>query len=155
MGLERTLILIKPDAVQRRLIGRVISRIEDKGLSIIGLKLLQVTPEISRLHYAEHVSKPFYPELEAFITSGPLVALAIEGPEAITVMRTLMGKTNAREAAPGTIRGDLGASRQMNLIHGSDGPESAARELAIYFGAGELVGAPTLLSSVLWAKEEQ
>ncbi len=155
MGLERTLILIKPDAVQRRLIGRVISRIEDKGLSIIGLKLLQVTPEISRLHYAEHVSKPFYPELEAFITSGPLVALAIEGPEVITVMRTLMGKTNAREAAPGTIRGDLGASRQMNLIHGSDGPESAARELAIYFGAGELVGAPTLLSSVLWAKEEQ
>jgi len=155
MGLERTLILIKPDAVQRRLIGRVISRIEDKGLSIIGLKLLQVTPEISRLHYAEHVSKSFYPELEAFITSGPLVALAIEGPEAITVMRTLMGKTNAREAAPGTIRGDLGASRQMNLIHGSDGPESAARELAIYFGAGELVGAPTLLSSVLWAKEEQ
>jgi nucleoside-diphosphate kinase len=155
MGLERTLILIKPDAVQRRLIGRVISRIEDKGLSIIGLKLLQVTPEISRLHYAEHVSKSFYPELEAFITSGPLVALAIEGPEAITVMRTLMGKTNAREAAPGTIRGDLGASRQMNLIHGSDGPESAARELAIYFGAGELVAAPTLLSSVLWAKEEQ
>ncbi|MEY4185768.1 MAG: Nucleoside diphosphate kinase [Planctomycetota bacterium] len=155
MALERTLILIKPDAVQRRLIGRVITRIEDKGLSIIGLKLLQVTPEISRLHYAEHVSKPFYPELESFITSGPLVALAIEGPEAITVMRTLMGKTNAREAAPGTIRGDLGASRQMNLIHGSDSPESAQRELAIYFRADELVSAPTLLTSVLWAKEEQ
>jgi nucleoside-diphosphate kinase len=155
MGLERTLILIKPDAVQRRLIGRVITRIEDKGLSIIGLKLLHVTPEISRLHYAEHVSKPFYPELESFITSGPLVALAVEGPEAITVMRTLMGKTNAREAAPGTIRGDLGASRQMNLIHGSDGPESAQRELAIYFRSDELVSAPTLLTSVLWAKEEQ
>lgn len=155
MALERTLILIKPDAVQRRLIGRVITRIEDKGLSIIGLKLLQVTPEISRLHYAEHVSKSFYPELESFITSGPLVALAIEGPEAITVMRTLMGKTNAREAAPGTIRGDLGASRQMNLIHGSDSPESAQRELAIYFRADELVLAPTLLSGVLWAKEEQ
>jgi nucleoside-diphosphate kinase len=155
MGLERTLILIKPDAVQRRLIGRVITRIEDKGLSIIGLKLLHVTPEISRLHYAEHVSKPFYPELESFITSGPLVALAVEGPEAITVMRTLMGKTNAREAVPGTIRGDLGASRQMNLIHGSDGPESAQRELAIYFRSDELVSAPTLLTSVLWAKEEQ
>jgi nucleoside-diphosphate kinase len=155
MALERTLILIKPDAVQRRLIGRVITRIEDKGLSIIGLKLLQVTPEISRLHYAEHVSKSFYPELESFITSGPLVALAIEGPEATTVMRTLMGKTNAREAAPGTIRGDLGASRQMNLIHGSDSPESAQRELAIYFRADELVSAPTLLSGVLWAKEEQ
>ncbi|MFN9040530.1 MAG: nucleoside-diphosphate kinase, partial [Planctomyces sp.] len=122
---------------------------------IIGLKLLQVTPEISRLHYAEHVSKSFYPELESFITSGPLVALAIEGPEAITVMRTLMGKTNAREAAPGTIRGDLGASRQMNLIHGSDSPESAQRELAIYFRADERVSAPTLLSGVLWAKEEQ
>lgn len=155
MALERTLILIKPDAVQRRLIGRVITRIEDKGLSIIGLKLLQVTPEISRLHYAEHVAKPFYPELESFITSGPLVALAIEGPDAITVMRTLMGKTNAREAAPGTIRGDLGASRQMNLIHGSDSPESAQRELAIYFRSDELVAAPTLLSGVLWAKEEQ
>jgi len=155
MGLERTLILIKPDAVQRRLIGRVITRIEDKGLSIIGLKLLHVTREISRLHYAEHVSKPFYPELESFITSGPLVALAVEGPEAISVMRTLMGKTNAREAAPGTIRGDLGASRQMNLIHGSDGPESAQRELAIYFRSDELVSAPTLLTSVLWAKEEQ
>jgi len=155
MGLERTLILIKPDAVQRRLIGRVITRIEDKGLSIIGLKLLHVTPEISRLHYAEHVSKPFYPELESFITSGPLVALAVEGPEAITVMRTLMGKTNAREAVPGTIRGDLGASRQMNLIHGSDGPESAQRELVIYFRSDELVSAPTLLTSVLWAKEEQ
>jgi len=155
MALERTLILIKPDAVQRRLIGRVVTRIEDKGLSIIGLKLLQVTPEISRLHYAEHVSKPFYPELESFITSGPLVALAVEGPEAITVMRTLMGKTNAREAAPGTIRGDLGASRQMNLIHGSDGPESAQRELAIYFRSDELVSAPGLLTSVLWAKEEQ
>ncbi|MFM7165988.1 MAG: nucleoside-diphosphate kinase [Planctomycetaceae bacterium] len=153
--MERTLILIKPDAVQRRLIGRVITRIEDKGLSIIGLKLLHVTPEISRLHYAEHVSKPFYPELESFITSGPLVALAVEGPEAITVMRTLMGKTNAREAVPGTIRGDLGASRQMNLIHGSDGPESAQRELAIYFRSDELVSAPTLLTSVLWAKEEQ
>lgn len=155
MALERTLILIKPDAVQRRLIGRVITRIEDKGLSIIGLKLLQVTPEISRLHYAEHVSKSFYPELESFITSGPLVALAIEGPEAITVMRTLMGKTNAREAAPGTIRGDLGASRQMNLIHGSDGPDAAKREIATYFRDSEIVSAPTGLAPYLWAKEEE
>lgn len=155
MALERTLILAKPDAVQRRLIGRIVSRIEDKGLSLVGMKMLQVTPELSRQHYAEHVSKPFYPDLEAFITSGPVVAMVVEGPEAITVMRTLMGKTNARESAPGTIRGDLGASRQMNLIHGSDGPDAAKREIATYFSENELVSAPGILTSVLWAKEEE
>ncbi|MEI7701846.1 MAG: nucleoside-diphosphate kinase [Planctomycetia bacterium] len=155
MALERTLILAKPDAVQRRLIGRIVSRIEDKGLSIVGMKMLQVTPELSRQHYAEHVSKSFYPELEAFITSGPVVAMVVEGPEAITVMRTLMGKTNARESAPGTIRGDLGASRQMNLIHGSDGPDAAKNEIATYFKENELVSAPGILTSVLWAKEEE
>lgn len=155
MALERTLILAKPDAVQRRLIGRIVSRIEDKGLSLVGMKMLQVTPELSRQHYAEHVSKSFYPDLEAFITSGPVVAMVVEGPEAITVMRTLMGKTNARESAPGTIRGDLGASRQMNLIHGSDSPEAAKREIATYFGENELVSAPGILTSVLWAKEEE
>ncbi|MEY2724975.1 MAG: Nucleoside diphosphate kinase [Planctomycetota bacterium] len=154
MALERTLILAKPDAVQRRLVGRIITRIEDKGLSIIGMKMLQVTPQLSQLHYAEHVTKPFYPDLEAFITSGPVVALVVEGPEAITVMRNLMGKTNARESAPGTIRGDLGASRQMNLIHGSDGPDSAKREISIYFRPEELVSPPTALAPLLWAPEE-
>ncbi|MFM7036855.1 MAG: nucleoside-diphosphate kinase [Planctomycetaceae bacterium] len=155
MALERTLILAKPDAVQRRLVGRIITRIEDKGLSIVGLKMLLVTPELSKLHYAEHVAKFFYPDLEAFITSGPVVALVVEGPEAITVMRNLMGKTNARESAPGTIRGDLGASRQMNLIHGSDGPEAAKREIAIYFKPEELVAPPKALASLLWAPEEE
>lgn len=155
MALERTLILVKPDAVQRRLIGRIVSRIEDKGLSIVGMKMIQVTPELSKQHYAEHVAKPFYPDLEAFITSGPVVALVVEGPEAITVMRTLMGKTNARESAPGTIRGDLGASRQMNLIHGSDGPDAARREIATYFKDCEIVSAPTGLAPYLWAKEEE
>ncbi|MEN9557308.1 MAG: hypothetical protein RLZZ232_3594 [Planctomycetota bacterium] len=155
MALERTLILAKPDAVQRRLVGRIVTRIEDKGLSLVGMKMLQVTPELSRQHYAEHVNKPFYPDLEAFITSGPVVAMVVEGPEAIAVMRTLMGKTNARESAPGTIRGDLGASRQMNLIHGSDGPEAAKREIATYFRENELVSAPGMLAAALWAKEEE
>jgi len=154
MALERTLILVKPDGVQRRLIGRIVSRIEDKGLSIIAMKMLQVTPELSKRHYAEHVAKPFYGELEAFITSGPVVAMVIEGPEAITVMRTLMGKTNSRESAPGTIRGDLGASRQMNLIHGSDGPDAAAKEIATYFQPQEIVSAPKTLIPHLWANEE-
>jgi nucleoside-diphosphate kinase len=154
MALERTLILVKPDGVERRLVGTIIGRIESKGLSLVGLKMLQVTPELSQQHYAEHVEKPFYPELEAFITSGPVVAMVVEGPEAISVMRTLMGSTNARQSAPGTIRGDFGSSRQMNLIHGSDGPESAVREIGIYFTPAEIVAAPQLLASVLWAADE-
>lgn len=145
MATERTLILFKPDAVQRRLMGQLLGRIETKGLRIVGLKMLKVTPELSRQHYAEHVEKPFYPLLEEFITSGPVVALVAEGPEAISVMRTLMGPTNGREAAPGTIRGDFGQSRQMNLMHGSDGPEAAAREIGIYFDDAELIDyTPTL-----------
>lgn len=139
MALERSLLLVKPDGVQRKLVGRLITRIEDKGLQIVGLKMLQVTPELSAQHYAEHVEKPFYPMLEEFITSAPVVAICVEGPEAIAVMRTLMGPTNGREAAPGTIRGDFGASRQMNLMHGSDGPEAAATEIAVYFKPEELV----------------
>ena len=154
MPLERTLILVKPDGVQRRLIGRIVTRIEDKGLSLIGMKMMQVTPELSKQHYAEHVAKSFYKDLEAFITSGPVVAMVVEGPEAIAVMRTLMGKTNSRESLPGTIRGDLGASRQMNLIHGSDGPEAAQREIATYFKPDEIVAAPEALAPHLWASEE-
>ena len=116
--------------------------------------MLQVTPELSKQHYAEHVAKPFYKDLEAFITSGPVVAMVVEGPEAISVMRTLMGKTNSRESLPGTIRGDLGVSRQMNLIHGSDGPEAAAREIGTYFCHGEIVAPPNALADHMWAKEE-
>ncbi|MBX3436229.1 MAG: nucleoside-diphosphate kinase [Planctomycetaceae bacterium] len=152
--MERSLILFKPDAVQRRLCGRLLSRIEDKGLSLVGLKLMRITPELSRQHYAEHVSKPFYPHLEKFITAGPVVALVVEGPGAVAVMRTLMGPTNGRDAAPGTIRGDFGHSRQMNLIHGSDSVESAAREIAIYFQESELVSYDLTLATWLAAPDE-
>lgn len=155
MGVERTLILFKPDAVQRRLCGKLLSRIEDRGLRIVGLKMLQVTPELSKKHYAEHVSKPFYPHLESFITSGPIVALAVEGPEAIRVMRETMGKTNSRDAATGTIRGDYSVSRQMNLIHGSDGPEAATRELALYFQPGELISWTSPLDDLMLAPDER
>jgi nucleoside-diphosphate kinase len=139
MPAERTLILFKPDAVQRRLCGELLSRIENKGLKIVGLKMMQVTPELSKNHYAEHISRPFYPLLESFITAGPVVALVAEGPEAVSVMRTMMGPTNGRQAAPGTIRGDFGISRQMNLVHGSDSVEAAQREIAIYFRPDELI----------------
>ena len=155
MPSERSLILFKPDAVERRLCGKLLSRIEDKGLNIVGLKLIKVTPDLAKQHYAEHVEKPFYPDLESFITSGPVVALVVEGPEAIAVMRTLMGKTNGRESAPGTIRGDYGVSRQMNLIHGSDGPEAAAREISIYFTEAELIPHEPTLANWLTAADER
>jgi len=138
MATERSLLLFKPDAIQRRLAGRILTRIEEKGYKIIGLKMLRVTPELARQHYAEHVEKPFYPNLESFITAAPVIALIVEGPEAISVMRGMMGSTNGRESAPGTIRGDFGSSRQMNLIHGSDSPDAAAREIDIYFRPEEI-----------------
>lgn len=155
MANERSLILFKPDAVQRRLCGELLSRIEKRGLKIVGLKMLMVTKELSAQHYAEHVEKPFYPLLEEFITSGPVVALVVEGPEAISVMRTMMGSTNGRESALGTIRGDFGLSRQMNLIHGSDGPEAAAREIPIYFKAEELIEYDTTLAGWVCADDER
>jgi nucleoside-diphosphate kinase len=155
MGLERTLILCKPDAVQRRLVGEIYGRFERKGLKIVGLKLLQVTSELARQHYAEHVEKPFYPDLEEFITSGPVVAICAEGPEAISVVRSMMGSTNGRESAVGTIRGDLGLSRQMNLVHGSDGPEAAAKEIGIYFSDTELIDYPTTLEGWVCADDEK
>ncbi|HCS51444.1 nucleoside-diphosphate kinase [Rubinisphaera sp.] len=154
MPQEQTLILFKPDAIQRRLIGALLTRIENKGYKIAGLKMLQVTPELARKHYEEHVEKPFYPHLESFITSAPVVALVVEGPDAISVMRTMMGSTNGREASPGTIRGDYGTSRQMNLIHGSDGPEAAKREIPIYFQENELCDYSLSLASSLMASDE-
>jgi len=155
MALERTLVLLKPDAVTRRLCGEILRRFETRGLKLVGLKLLRVTPELSRKHYAEHVNKPFYPQLEEFITAGPLVAVALEGPEAITVVRAMLGPTNGRQAAPGTIRGDFGLSRQMNLVHGSDGPDAASRELAIYFRSDELFGYETPLDGWTLANDEK
>jgi len=154
MASERTLILLKPDALERRLAGRLISRIEVKGLSIVGMKMLQVTPELSRKHYAEHVNKPFYPLVEQFITSGPVIALVAEGPDAVTVVRAMMGPTNGRQAPPGTIRGDYGVSRQMNLMHGSDGPDAAKREIAIYFAPHELISPKAALTPWLFAADE-
>jgi nucleoside-diphosphate kinase len=150
--MERTLILLKPDCVQRRLMGRVISRFEDKGFNIIAMKMMQVTPVLAKKHYAEHVAKPFYPGLEAFITGGPIVAAVIEGLEAIRVVREILGATSGLNAAAGTIRGDYSSSRQMNLVHASDGPDAAAREIALYFKpdeicAGELTLAPWLRAS--------
>jgi nucleoside-diphosphate kinase len=155
MATERSLILFKPDAVQRRLCGRLLSRIEERGLKIVGLKMLRVTPELSKKHYAEHVNKPFYPLLEEFITAAPVVALVVEGPEVIKVMRDMLGPTNGRNAAPGTIRGDYGVSRQMNLVHGSDGPEAAKREIAIYFRADELCDYEPTLGAWVCAEDER
>ena len=146
--METTLVLLKPDCVQRRLIGEIIGRFERKGLNVVGMKMLRVTPELSRQHYAEHVSKPFYPNLEDFITSAPIVAMAIEGLEAIRVVREMLGATNGLKAAPGTIRGDYSSSRQMNLVHASDSPGSAARELALYFPGEQICRySPTLVGS--------
>jgi nucleoside-diphosphate kinase len=137
LGMQRTLVLLKPDCVQRRLMGKIIGRFEDKGLRIAAMKMLQVTPELSRQHYAEHVEKPFYPSLESFITSAPVVAMAIDGLEAIQVVRDILGATSGLRAAAGTIRGDYSSSRQMNLVHASDSEASAARELELYFNADE------------------
>ncbi|TWT57972.1 Nucleoside diphosphate kinase [Thalassoglobus neptunius] len=154
MALEKSLILLKPDAVQRRLCGEIISRLEKKGLKLVGMKMLVVTKELAAKHYEEHVEKPFYPLLEEFITSGPVVAIVVQGPEAVSVVRGMMGKTNGRESAPGTIRGDFGLSRQVNLIHGSDSPEAAARETAIYFQPEELVEYSSSLDSWVCASDE-
>ena len=130
---QRSFVLIKPDAVRRGLVGAVLSRLETKGLTIVALQLRQVTEELADTHYAEHVERPFYPPLRRFITSGPSVALIVEGDEAIDVVRTLNGATDGRKAAPGTIRGDFSLSNRENLVHGSDSPESAAREIALWF----------------------
>ena len=136
--MQRTFILLKPDCVQRRLMGQVISRFEQKGLNIVAMKMLRITPELAKQHYAEHVEKGWYPTLEAFITGGPVVAAVVEGLEAIKVVRDMLGATNGLNAAPGTIRGDYSSSRQMNLVHGSDGPEAAQREIALYFKNEEI-----------------
>lgn len=152
--MERTLILLKPDCVERRLIGRILARFEDKGFNIVAMKMLQVTPELARQHYAEHVSKPFYPALEKFITGAPVVAAIIEGLEAIRVVRDLLGATSGLKAAPGTIRGDFSSSRQMNLVHASDGPEAATREIGLYFRKEEICSFALTITPWLRASDE-
>jgi len=136
---ERTLVLVKPDGVQRQLTGRIIARFEERGLKIVGLKLVQVDRDLAERHYAVHKGKPFFDGLVAFITSSPLVAMALEGPNAIGMVRTMVGATKPTEAAPGTIRGDLAVEMGQNLIHASDGPETAVAELALWFASTELV----------------
>ena len=131
--MERTLILLKPDTVERQLVGTVLSRFEQKGLKIVAMRMLHFTPELARKHYADHVGKDFYPGLEAYITSGPVVAAILEGVDAIAVVRRMIGPTNGAEAPAGTIRGDFALTSQRNLVHASDSPAAAERELKIFF----------------------
>ena len=138
--MERTLVLVKPDGVQRGLVGEIVARFERKGLKVVGLRLMQVEPELAERHYAVHAGKHFYAGLIEFITSGPVAAVALEGPDAIATVRRMVGRTMPNEAEPGTIRGDLGISGLRNLIHASDAPETAAAELELWFGADALVG---------------
>jgi nucleoside-diphosphate kinase len=130
---DRTLVLCKPDAVERKLVGEIIRRIEAKNLTIVALELRELEVDVAEVHYEEHDGKPFFTDLVEFITRSPLVAMVVEGPDAQPVVRTLMGVTNPRDAAPGTIRGDLAIELTENLIHGSDSPESALREIALFF----------------------
>ncbi len=138
-NVERTLFLVKPDGVRRGLSGEILGRLERKGLKVVGAKLLRVPPELAQRHYAEHQGKPFYPALIQHITSGPVLALAVEGRSAVAVVRLLIGATNPQLANPGTVRGDLALGLTPNLVHASDSLESAARELALYFAPDEVL----------------
>lgn len=137
--MERTLLILKPDAVQRGLIGRIIARFEDKGLTIAAMKLMHIPTDLAERHYAPHHGKPFYAGLIDYITSGPVVVMVVAGQRAVDMSRRLMGKTFGFEAEPGTIRGDFGASKTFNLIHGSDSPQAAEQEIALYFTSAELL----------------
>ncbi|WP_124727329.1 nucleoside-diphosphate kinase [Staphylospora marina] len=137
--MEKTFIMVKPDGVQRGLIGEVVSRFEKKGWQLVGAKFMTVSRELAEKHYAEHKEKPFFGELVDFITSGPVFAMVWQGHNVIAGARQMMGKTNPADAAPGTIRGDFGVNVAMNIVHGSDSPESAEREIALWFGNEELV----------------
>jgi nucleoside-diphosphate kinase len=137
--MERTFIIVKPEGVQRGLIGHIITRFEQRGLKIVGLKLIAITPELAERHYGVHRGKPFYAGLVKHITSGPVVVGVVEGPRAISVVRTTMGATNAAEAIPGTIRGDYALEIGFNIIHGSDGPETASQEINLFFKPEELL----------------
>jgi len=136
---ERTLVLIKPDGVQRLLTGRILGRYEDRGLKLVGLKLIHVSADLAERHYAVHREKPFFRGLVEFITSAPLVAAVLEGPNAIAVVRAMNGATRPHEAAPGSIRGDFALETAQNLVHASDSPESAAAEIALWFASSELL----------------
>jgi len=136
--METTLLIVKPDGVQRGLVGQIVGRFEDKGLQLVGMKMMTISQELAAEHYKDHQSKPFYPGQVRFMTSSPVVAFAVRGLGAIAICRKMMGATFGPNAEPGTIRGDLGASNSFNLIHGSDSPEAAERELSLFFNADEI-----------------
>ncbi|SOC38831.1 nucleoside-diphosphate kinase [Salinicoccus kekensis] len=137
--MEKTFLMIKPDGVQRNLIGPIVSRLENKGFKIVGAKLMQVSEDLAKTHYQEHSEKPFFGELVDFITSGPVFAMVLEGENVISTARLVVGSTNPQEAAPGTIRGDFGLTVGKNIIHGSDSPESAEREIGLFFDKAEIL----------------
>ncbi len=137
--MERTLVLLKPGSIQRGLAGRIISRFEDRGLKIVAMKMMHVSKQLAKEHYGEHVGKPFFDDLVNYITSAPIVALVLEGPQVISLVRKMMGKTDPQESAPGTIRGDFGLFTGKNIVHGSDSSVSAEREIALFFKPEEFV----------------
>ncbi|HBQ26987.1 MAG TPA: nucleoside-diphosphate kinase [Syntrophomonas sp.] len=137
--MNRTFAMVKPDGVEKGLVGEIISRFEKKGLKIVALKIIKITPELAEKHYSEHKGKPFFADLVNFITSGPVAAMVLEGENVIPTVRTMMGATNPQDAAPGTIRGDYALTIDENIIHGSDSPESAMREIGIFFKEEEIV----------------
>ena len=148
--MERTFVMVKPDGVQRNLVGTIISRFEKKGFKLVALKLMQLDESIAREHYAEHVEKPFFPGLVEYITSGPVVAMVWEGKGIVEEVRKMMGKTNPKDAAPGTIRGDFGIEIGRNVIHGADSVESAQREMKIYFKEEEILAYDKTVDSWLY-----
>jgi len=155
MAMEKTLILIKPDAFQRALVGKIISRFERKGLKIVGLKMLKPSPELSKEHYAHLVDKPFYPGLEQFMTQNPIIAMVIEGQEAVEVVRRVVGVTNSRKADAGTIRGDYSMSTGRNTIHASDSVETAQKEVSRFFEPNELFSYNLVLWDFIYAEDEK
>lgn len=152
--MERTLALVKPDAIQRGLIGEIISRFERRGLKIIGMKMLRIDKALSKEHYSHLTAKPFYPDLEKFITHHPIIAMVLEGKECVQVVRDMIGSTNSRKAAPGTIRGDLSMSTSRNIIHGSDSPETAEKEIRRFFKPEELHAYKSALADYSYASDE-
>ena len=148
--MERTYLMVKPDGVQRGLCGEIVSRFEKKGLKLVAMKLMAIPKEVAENHYGEHKGKPFFPSLISYITSGPVLAMVWEGEDAVSVCRNMMGKTNPKESAPGTIRGDYGMQVGMNIIHGSDSVESAEREISIFFRPEELVSYDKTIQSWIY-----
>ena len=148
--MERTYLMVKPDGVQRGICGEIVSRFEKKGLKLVAMKLMVISKEVAENHYGEHKDKPFFPSLISYITSGPVLAMVWEGESAVSVCRNMMGKTNPKESAPGTIRGDFGMQTGMNIIHGSDSVESAEREISIFFRPEELVSYEKTIQSWIY-----